>query len=71
MQVRSRLASGDIAGAEEASRSAKRWSTAALVTGLLAYAIVIVIVIVYVVMVASFVANVGNMLDDIDFTSVY
>ncbi|XP_072043561.1 proline-rich transmembrane protein 1-like [Amphiura filiformis] len=33
--VRTRLASGDTAGAEEASRSAKCWSIAALVTGLL------------------------------------
>ncbi|XP_072013316.1 proline-rich transmembrane protein 1-like [Amphiura filiformis] len=54
MNVRSRFASGDVAGAVEASRSAKCWSIAGLVTGIVFQVIGIVLLIIYAVVGFSF-----------------
>ena len=52
-QVHSRFSAGDMAGANAASQSAKSWSIAGLVTGIVLYVIGVICVIIYVVFVVS------------------
>ena len=60
IQVRTRIASGDLAGAQEVSRQAKTWCTVALVTGIALEVIGIVAFIFYYVFVISVAASAFN-----------
>ncbi|XP_033642277.1 proline-rich transmembrane protein 1-like isoform X2 [Asterias rubens] len=60
MDVRTRIASGDLAGAQEVSRQAKTWCTVALVTGIALEVIGIVAFIFYYVFVISVAASAFN-----------
>ncbi|XP_072182116.1 uncharacterized protein [Diadema setosum] len=53
MDVRSRYTAGDMNGALEASRSAKNWSVAGLVIGIILEVIAIIIIIVYFVVIIA------------------
>ncbi|XP_030848861.1 proline rich transmembrane protein 1B-like isoform X2 [Strongylocentrotus purpuratus] len=53
MDVRNRHTSGDYAGAEEASQSAKKWSLAGLITGIVLNVLWVILIIVYYVVLVS------------------
>ncbi|XP_072162840.1 proline rich transmembrane protein 1B-like isoform X1 [Diadema setosum] len=54
-EVNSRFATGDVVGAQESSRSAKKWATIGLITGIiLNLAWIIFVIVYYVVILAAF-----------------
>ena len=51
--MRNRYLAGDVAGAEEASRSAKKWSITSLLSGMILEVAIIIFIIVYYIVFAS------------------
>ncbi|XP_041466655.1 proline-rich transmembrane protein 1-like [Lytechinus variegatus] len=57
MDVRNRYTAGDMAGAEESSRSAKNWSMAGLIVGIVLEVIGIILIVVYYVVILAAVSS--------------
>ncbi|XP_063956507.1 proline-rich transmembrane protein 1-like [Lytechinus pictus] len=60
MDVRNRYTAGDMAGAEESSRSAKNWSMAGLIVGIVLEVIGIILIVVYYVVILAAVSSSVN-----------